>query len=49
MYVTKVDDHFIVTLLVISLQLLNYYVSVAKAKKLEVDKLRNNAKSVTVE
>ncbi len=43
------DDHFIVTLLVIPLQMLSYYVFMAKAKGLEVDKPRNSAKSVTVE
>ena len=46
-YVPKVDEHFMASLAVIPLQLLGYYVSVAKG--LEVDKHRNLAKSVTVE
>ena len=46
-YVPKVDEHFIGNLAVIPLQLLGYYVSVAKG--LDVDKPRNLAKSVTVE
>ena len=46
-YVPKVDEHFIGSLAVIPLQLLGYYVSVAKG--LDVDKPRNLAKSVTVE
>lgn len=46
-YVPKVDEHFIGSLTVIPLQLLGYYVSVAKG--LDVDKPRNLAKSVTVE
>ena len=46
-YVPKVDEHFIGSLSVIPLQLLGYYVSVAKG--LDVDKPRNLAKSVTVE
>ena len=46
-YVPKVDEHFVGSLAVISLQLLGYYVSVAKG--LDVDKPRNLAKSVTVE
>ena len=46
-YVPKVDEHFIGSLAVIPLQLLGYYVSVAKG--LDVDKPRNPAKSVTVE
>ena len=45
-YVPKVDEHF-GSLAVIPLQLLGYYVSVAKG--LDVDKPRNLAKSVTVE
>ena len=45
-YVPKVDEHFIGSLAVIPLQLLGYYVSVAKG--LDVDKPRNLAKSVTV-
>ena len=46
-YVPRVDEHFIGSLLVIPLQLLGYYISVAKG--LDVDKPRNLAKSVTVE
>jgi glucosamine--fructose-6-phosphate aminotransferase (isomerizing) len=46
-YVPKVDGHFIGSLAVIPLQLLGYYMSVAKG--LDVDKPRNLAKSVTVE
>ncbi|MBR0149506.1 MAG: glutamine--fructose-6-phosphate transaminase (isomerizing) [Lachnospiraceae bacterium] len=46
-YVPKADEHFIGSLAVIPLQLLGYYVSVAKG--LDVDKPRNLAKSVTVE
>lgn len=46
-YVPKVDEHFIGSLAVIPLQLLAYYLSVAKG--LDVDKPRNLAKSVTVE
>ena len=46
-YVPKVDEHFMGSLAVIPLQLLGYYVSVARG--LDVDKPRNLAKSVTVE
>ena len=46
-YVPKADPHFIGSLAVIPLQLLGYYLSVAKG--LDVDKPRNLAKSVTVE
>ena len=46
-YVPRVDEHFIGSLAIIPLQLLGYYVSVAKG--LDVDKPRNLAKSVTVE
>ena len=46
-YVPKVDEHFMASLAVVPLQLLGYYVSVAKG--LDVDKPRNLAKSVTVE
>nr|WP_330413800.1 glutamine--fructose-6-phosphate transaminase (isomerizing) [Eisenbergiella massiliensis] len=46
-YVPKVDERFMASLAVIPLQLLGYYVSVAKG--LDVDKTRNLAKSVTVE
>ena len=45
--VPKVNEDFFESLAVIPLQLLGYYVSVAKG--LDVDKLRNLAKSVTVE
>jgi glucosamine--fructose-6-phosphate aminotransferase (isomerizing) len=46
-YVPKVDEHFAASLSVIPLQLLGYYMSVARG--LDVDKPRNLAKSVTVE
>ena len=46
-YVPKVDEHFMGSLAVIPLQLMGYYVSVAKG--LDVDKPRTLAKSVTVE
>lgn len=46
-YVPKVDEHFIGSLAIVPLQLLGYYISVAKG--LDVDKPRNLAKSVTVE
>ena len=46
-YVPKVDEHFVGSLAIVPLQLLGYYVSVAKG--LDVDKPRNLAKSVTVE
>lgn len=46
-YIPKTDGHFAASLAVIPLQLLAYYVSVAKG--LDVDKPRNLAKSVTVE
>mgnify|MGYP000335053038 CR=1 FL=1 len=46
-YVPKTDSHFAISLSVIPLQLLAYYVSCAKG--LDVDKPRNLAKSVTVE
>ena len=46
-YVPKVDEYFAASLAVVPLQLLGYYVSVAKG--LDVDKPRNLAKSVTVE
>ena len=46
-YIPKTDAHFTASLAVIPLQLLGYYVSVAKG--LDVDKPRNLAKSVTVE
>ena len=46
-YIPKTDPHFAPSLAILSLQLLGYYVSVAKG--LDVDKPRNLAKSVTVE
>ncbi|MBQ9361403.1 MAG: glutamine--fructose-6-phosphate transaminase (isomerizing) [Lachnospiraceae bacterium] len=46
-YVPKIEEHFAASLAVIPLQLLGYYISVAKG--LDVDKPRNLAKSVTVE
>ena len=46
-YIPKTDIHFTASLSVVPLQLLSYYVSVAKG--LDVDKPRNLAKSVTVE
>lgn len=46
-YIPKTDAHFTASLAVIPLQLLGYYVSVARG--LDVDKPRNLAKSVTVE
>ena len=46
-YIPKTDPHFVTSLAVIPLQLMGYYVSVAKG--LDVDKPRNLAKSVTVE
>ena len=46
-YVPKIDPHFVGSVAVIPLQLLGYYVAVAKG--LDVDKPRNLAKSVTVE
>lgn len=46
-YIPRTDSRFATSLAVIPLQLLGYYVSVAKG--LDVDKPRNLAKSVTVE
>ncbi|MDO4867617.1 MAG: glutamine--fructose-6-phosphate transaminase (isomerizing) [Clostridia bacterium] len=46
-YIPKADEHFMGSLAVIPLQLLGYYISVARG--LDVDKPRNLAKSVTVE
>lgn len=46
-YIPKTDPHFTPSLAVIPLQLMAYYVSVARG--LDVDKPRNLAKSVTVE
>ena len=46
-FVPKVDEHFSTSLAVVPLQLLGYYISLARG--LDVDKPRNLAKSVTVE
>ena len=46
-YVPKTEQYFTTSLAIVPLQLLGYYVSVAKG--LDVDKPRNLAKSVTVE
>ena len=46
-YIPKTDPHFATSLAVVPLQLLGYYISVARG--LDVDKPRNLAKSVTVE
>ena len=46
-YVPKTEKYFTTSLAIIPLQLMGYYVSVAKG--LDVDKPRNLAKSVTVE
>ncbi len=46
-YIPRTDPHFAISLAVIPLQLIGYYVSVARG--LDVDKPRNLAKSVTVE
>ncbi len=46
-YVPRADEHFVGSLVVVPLQLLGYYISVARG--LDVDKPRNLAKSVTVE
>ena len=46
-YVPKTDQYFTTSLAIVPLQLMGYYVSVAKC--LDVDKPRNLAKSVTVE
>jgi glucosamine--fructose-6-phosphate aminotransferase (isomerizing) len=46
-YIPKTDPHFTTSLAILPLQLMGYYVSVAKG--LDVDKPRNLAKSVTVE
>ena len=46
-YIPRSDEHFLTSLAIIPLQLLGYYLSVAKG--LNVDKPRNLAKSVTVE
>ena len=46
-YVPRTEQYFTTSLAIIPLQLLGYYVSVAKG--LDVDKPRNLAKSVTVE
>ena len=41
-YVPKIDEHFVGSLAIVPLQLMGYYVSVAKG--LDVDKPRNLAK-----
>lgn len=46
-YVPRTDEHLMISLAIVPLQLLAYYLSVAKG--LNVDKPRNLAKSVTVE
>lgn len=46
-YVPRADEHLMISLAIVPLQLLAYYLSVAKG--LNVDKPRNLAKSVTVE
>ena len=46
-YVPRTDEHFTTSLAVVPLQLIGYYISVARG--LDVDKPRNLAKSVTVE
>ena len=46
-YIPKTNPYFATSLAIVPLQLLGYYVSVAKG--LDVDKPRNLAKSVTVE
>lgn len=46
-YIPNIDMHFAGSLAVVPLQLLGYYISVARG--LDVDKPRNLAKSVTVE
>lgn len=46
-YVPKTAPHFAPSLAVVPLQLMGYYIIVAKG--LDVDKSRNLAKSVTVE
>lgn len=46
-YIPKTDRHFSASLAVVPLQLMGYYLSLAKG--LDVDKPRNLAKSVTVE
>lgn len=46
-FIPKTDEHFAASLAVIPLQIIGYYISVARG--LDVDKPRNLAKSVTVE
>ncbi len=46
-YIPQTDRHFTTSLAIVPLQLMSYYVSVARG--LDVDKPRNLAKSVTVE
>lgn len=46
-YIPKADEHFLASLAVIPMQLMSYYVSVARG--IDVDHPKNLAKSVTVE
>ena len=46
-YIPKADEHFMASLAVVPLQLMGYYLSVARG--IDVDKPKNLAKSVTVE
>jgi len=46
-YIPKTDEHFMASLAVVPMQLMGYYLSVAKG--IDVDKPKNLAKSVTVE
>ena len=46
-YVPQTNPYFVTSLAIVPLQLMGYYISVAKG--LDVDKPRNLAKSVTVE
>ena len=46
-FIPKTDEHFATSLAVVPLQLMGYYVSLARG--VDVDKPRNLAKSVTVE
>ena len=46
-FIPKTDEHFTTSLAVVPLQLMGYYVSLARG--VDVDKPRNLAKSVTVE
>ena len=46
-YIPKTDEHFMASLAVVPMQLMGYYLSIAKG--IDVDKPKNLAKSVTVE